>query len=246
MHSNNTLSCEEVDLQTKSDKAIERLSNQLFELVDRYYFVKNMRSFQDRILFPKLPGNLILYYANQSLIGFTRMARRTLTINNHHYATYFGGSYHEPSFQVCPYGARICLIQALRYKLFHPHLQLVYLANANTPRRYAYIREVIDKVEPYEDGSCSEVVKQLMMILCQKNGWPFNPHQPQQVKGLVPLKPVWQKYITPDIDQFLKLNPEYMAGDSLFMYLPLDMEALGRCLSRSVSDKGVIGGLVEY
>lgn len=246
MHQTSNLICEEVDLQTKSDIAVERLANQLYGLVDKYYLIDSYQSYKDKILLPESPGNLVLYYFNQQLVGFTRLARRILTIHNMNYAIYYGGSYQEPTINLNAYAARVCLLQALRFKLFQPNIQLVYLANANIPQRYNFIRGISDQVEPKEDGSCSRLVKQLMKELCKLNDWPYNPEYPQLVKGLVPLKPIWSKYTNTNMDEFLRLNPEYMAGDSLFMYFPLDMHSLGRYINRSVSDSVIIGSATEH
>jgi hypothetical protein len=246
MNPNIGLSCEQVDLQSKSDIAVERLSNQLYELVDQFYFFDNYQSFKDRILCLQLPGILVVYHSNEKIVGFTRLIRRILTVNNLEYAVNYGGSYHHPMLQINGHASRICLMDALRYKLFQPHQQLVYFANINNPERYAYIREMMGMSDFKKDGRGNGLVKHLMKQLCQIHDWQFDPSNPQLVKGLVPLKPIWSQYHLKDRDEFLQLNPGYLSGDSFFAYLSLDMMTLGKFIHRSLSESSIVSSASEH
>lgn len=245
MHPIYDLICEDVRLDDKTDRALTRMYEHLFEFTKEFYCVENFQWFQDCVLFSKLPGFLIQYSIHGMVVGFTRLAYRCFNFNGEDYTVYFGGTYHDPAIQLNLSAARASLLRALQYKLFHPKEKLVYFANAYHPQRYAFIRELSQTIEPCPNGQVSSSVVALMEQLSLLNDWQVDENNPLLIKRLMPLKPIWQAEYDVDMGQFLRLNPEYMKGDSLYMYLPLDMATLGRCLNRSIADGCLFGRLAE-
>ena len=240
------ISYEEVDLLPNPEQVFARMGHQLFEFAKQFYSFVSYSWFQENILATHLPGNLVLYRVDGVLVGFTRLARRIVEVDHIQYAVHYGGTYHNPAIDIHITASRICLILALKYKLFQPSLQLIYLANAYLPQRYDYIRELSNNIEPQENGKCSRVVIELMKKICQLNHWQYHEKCPLLIKGLVPLKPIWRQHTPTNHEIYQQLNPNFMDGDSLFIYLPLDVGTLGRCLNRSIIDSGFSGGIIEH
>lgn len=207
------------------------------ELYARHYYVVNQLSdFKTTILGLGQPGSLAVFYDKaDKIIGFTRICQQVLVINDRPVIVNVGGTYHNPDIDLSFIAARFCLAKAMRYKLESPEKDMVYFSIVSTPTRYQFLSKLSDTIYPKEGIKTPGTILAIVDSLKKSLHWPIDTEHPMLVKGQMPLLSIPDNNCNetnPSHSYYLALNPEYYAGNSLLVYIPLGLENISLGIKR--------------
>ncbi|KTD64745.1 hypothetical protein [Legionella spiritensis] len=213
-------------------QTLERFTRQHYTPVSHDEFLANVLSISKQ-------GHLALYYDHQDkLTGFSRLCRETLFMRSREIIIFTGGTYHNPRHCISYEAAKFGLIQAMKYKLENPEKELVLFLNASTPAKYRFLAEQAEVFYPCRGIVIPEHVLALVKLLKQQNGWSSCPQHPMLLSNQITFLDTTLP--TPDktnehVDYYLTINPDYKNGNSLLIYLPLNLATISHGIKQVVS-----------
>ena len=127
----------------------EQLIQKLYQFLSSYYHVPNQKEFHSLILRLEEHGELIIYLGiNQEIAGFSRLFRQQIKVGKKQVITYSALIYLNPLYHVCPTVSSTGLTEAIKYKLAHPHEELIYVGFADNPLTYEFLYNLSDSIYP--------------------------------------------------------------------------------------------------
>lgn len=222
------------------DRYSSMLLAELVHFVDKHYVLTDNDWFEQEVLKINQKSDLALYYDKRNqLIGFTHLMCQSIRVDDKPIIVFSGGTYHDqrvnPSFAAAKFG----LTQAMKYKLANPHEELVYFANANTPARYQFLRKLSNTVYPSPSLRIPDKVLKLVAKLKQVNHWPSHTAHPMIISNQLAMRD--EKILSVQeqdeySDYYYSVNPDYKAGNSLLVFLPLNLSTISEGIKRVVTE----------
>ncbi|MCC5791231.1 MAG: hypothetical protein JJT82_01280 [Legionellaceae bacterium] len=233
MHIINGLHCREVPWDELSASDRTTMFKQLIAFARQHYHIPDAAAFVEQVLQPKRPGRLAIFSRGDQWLGFTRLYSLTLVTSEGELTVFSGSTWHDQAIKLTPYAARFALMHTLRYKLFQPQARLSYLATANTPQRYSALYQLSAHCEPQHDGRMSDSTLEIMNQMALAMDWEQDAQRPYIIKQAFRVRQYAQQ-ASDDDPAYTALNPDYQHGDWLIVYLPLDLQMIGKCLKQSI------------
>lgn len=226
-------------IESGKDAFSSELIATLEQFTKQHYLVENSNEFAHHVLNIDKPGELALFYdENDKLIGFSRFSRQIMTINGKEITVFLGGTYHNQRYNLHYTAVKVGLIQAMKYKLAHPEQEMVFFSNANTPVKYQFLANMNEDYYPRQGIRTPDHVLKLLQGLKKQHNWVSPADNPMVISGQMPvLHPSTHPQIeaTELTEYYLSLNPDYKAGHTLLMYLPLNLATISLGIKKVVS-----------
>ncbi|ARG96383.1 hypothetical protein [Legionella micdadei] len=238
MSSSLTLRTELVEIETHLSLS-DKLITELEQFTRKHYSLTSHQQFYEQVLGLRKSGGLGIFYNNNKIVGFTRICRNLIQAQGKQITAYTGGTYHDPRIDLNFTAAKFCLAKAIRYKLERPNDEMVYFALAGSPARYEFLVKLNNEILPQENRPIPEFVLELAESLKKRNGWESNPWHPMLVKHQIQWlnPPPFQAEKTDALTRYYtSLNPEYLNGTSLLIYLPINLTDISFVIKRVLTE----------
>lgn len=215
-------------VDNQSTHLSEELISRLYEFLNKSYHLADQEEFQLLVMQPEKKGELtVLFGENNEIAGFSRTYSQSMKIGKKQVTTYICCIYINPMYKACPTIASAGLTQAIKYKLSHPHEELIYVAFANNPSTYEFIYQLSDFTYPKPSQRVPDQILTIINALKKQNGWISTNNHPMVINSpLVPLRSQTPTvhYQNSELSEFyIEANPDYMQGSSLLVYIPLHL-----------------------
>ena len=226
----------------------EPLVYKLYQFLATSYHITDQQEFQHLILQPKKNGGISVFYGiNDEITGFSRTCSQRMAIGRKQVMAYTVSMYLNPHYTVYPTTTSMGLTQAIQYKLDHPQEESIYLIFANSPTTYEFIYQLSDSIYPKPSQRVPDQILTTINFLKKQYGWISTGSHPMVINSpLVPIRSQTSDFILEEseINEFyITTNPDYMQGNSLLVYMPLQLMNIGYGLkhSNSISYKSYSG-----
>lgn len=201
--------------------------NKLYRFLNTFYHVGSEEEL--RFIFKLQPQEqaeiTVLYGMNDDLAGFTHTRKQHILWGGKKISTYLSFIYHHPDYKVLANISQMGLNKILSDTLQHPHDEVYYIAAANNPSTYEYLSQISDSIYPSPLAPVPERIAGIVHELKKQYGWvDYNNHPMVINSPLLPIRsrtPVYDDENTLN-DFFIATNPDYLQGQSLLVYLPLE------------------------
>jgi hypothetical protein len=214
------------------------------ELIDKLYGVYNDRVYgitpEDLAaqIFGAEEGRLALFYgAGGELGGFSYANFERLRHAGRDHAVIAAGVYFRPHYQGGLYAAIFGLRQALRFKLREPRTPLAYCTRSSSPAPYRLLASTMPRLYPSRSNPIPASVEALVRGLSAR--WKYaavnegswivrsvaTPCDPSRLSRLES---------DPNARFYTEVNPRFAEGESLLVWIPLDMANIAGGLFRAL------------
>ncbi|KTD33086.1 hypothetical protein Lnau_2734 [Legionella nautarum] len=213
----------------------DSLAFDLEQFTRKHYRIANHHQFNEQILSPETTGSLGVFYdLNNKIVGFSRICRHSLQVQDSEFTAYIGGTYYDPRIDLSFTAARFCLAKAIRYKLERPHENMAYFSLVSTPTRFQFLSKLNNGIYPNEETPIPEFVLVLVEHLKRLHHWETDAKHPMLIHNQIPLlnPPILEDEADPLINYYLSLNPNYSTGTSLLIYLPINLANISLGIKR--------------
>ncbi|MDI9818952.1 MULTISPECIES: hypothetical protein [unclassified Legionella] len=209
-------------------------TNALKQFIHQHYRVKHGSQLEETILGVGKAGELYIFYdKSQKIIGFTRIGYQFVHHKGKSVVVYYGGTYHDKRIDLFFDAARCGLTAVMKYKLAHPEQEMIYLANADTPEKYQFLASLSSTIYPKEEIRIPQSVLGLVTNWKKHNSLTSTTAHPMLIDNPIALRhvpPVHQN--NPCTSYYLSLNPDYALGNSLLVYVPLNLVNISQGIKR--------------
>ncbi len=229
----NSLCHEEVVLASLQEKERDGLINKLVAFAQQYYRIDDPQCFIEQVLQPNTKGVVVIYSIADTWVGYTRSYQQTLMISKKQYTVFSSSVWYNPNLQLDAATARFALLNTLRYRLFKPHESLAYFVIASSPQRYNYLKKLNPDCEPCPKGTARREITELIKTMAQQNKWEQDLENPFIIHQKFPAL-IYPQQAPDNTSDFIELNPKYKEGDWLMVYVPLDLQTIGKSIKHSV------------
>ncbi len=219
----------------------EQLTQKLYQFLTSYYHVPNQEEFHSLILRLEERGELIVYYGiNQEIAGFSRLFRQPIKVGKKQVIAYSALIYLNPLYQVCPTVSSTGLTEAIKYKLAHPHEELIYVGFADNPLTYEFLYNLSDSIYPKPLQRVPDQIITVIHALKKQNRLISTCNHPMVVNA--PMLPTKNKnlYLQDEGNElhefYVSANPDYLQGNSLLVYVPLHLANISYGLNHQSSN----------
>lgn len=228
-----------IEIDTHQPFLSNGLINTLEQFIRQYYRLDNLAYFNEHVLGIGKTGNLAIFYDyNHNIIGFTRIFHQLIYLKGKTISVYSGNTYYDQKIDPSFIAAKFGLIKAMKDKLAHPEEEMVYFANANTPARYQFLANLSNTIYPKKGIRIPEMVLNLVGEFKKQNHWPSLSFHPMLIGNPMPLLNFPEEDVernNPLINYYLTLNPDYRAGNSLLVYIPLNLANISQGIKQVLS-----------
>ncbi|KTC72433.1 hypothetical protein Lbir_1208 [Legionella birminghamensis] len=230
-------------LPSEKDKLASLISI-LENFTRRHYQIPSPEQFRNDVLGIDKPGALALYYDQfNHLTGFTRVCRQVINPMNKPVIAYWGGTYYNQRVNPGFVAAKFGLAHAMKDKLAHPEDEFIYFAHTNTPSRYHFLNSFNRNIYPKMDARTPDYVLERAACLIEDNHWVAHTEHPMVIEHQVALA----NGTDPHFDKnnhlhqyYVSINPDYHLGNSLLVYLPLNLATIGMGIKQVVSTPSLL------
>ncbi|MCE3045253.1 MULTISPECIES: hypothetical protein [Legionella] len=230
-------------LPSEKDK-LAGLIKLLENFTARHYQLSSPEQFRNEVLGVEKPGALALYYDQfNHLTGFTRVCRQVIYPKSKPVIAYWGGTYYNQRVNPGFVAAKFGLAHAMKDKLAHPEEEFIYFAHTNTPSRYQFLNSFNHNIYPKPDTRTPDYVLERADCLINDNNWIPHSEHSMVIKNHVALT----NGIDPHFDDrnpfhnyYVSINPNYHLGNSLLVYLPLNLATIGMGIKQVVSTPSLL------
>lgn len=226
------IAVETISVNKQADYLSPTLLNALYQITSLSYHLANNEELELYLLKSQEEGELtILYGAHDEIAGFIRTIPQQLNIGKRPVMAYIANMIFNPNYKIDPIVANFGLGHAIDYKLAHPKEEVVYLAIANNPQAYELINQLSDIIYPKPEQVVPTQIMKVLDAITKYNGWRMTNNQPFIVNS--PLVPIRCQTASDDIHEnefknyYLSVNPDYMQGNSLLVFVPLHLVNIG-------------------
>jgi hypothetical protein len=175
----------------------------------------------------------LLYGPGGRLAGFCSIRRTIYTASRRRYGVFSAGVYVDTDFKGGRVAAMFGLLEALRFKLWHPWLRVAYLGIAHTPAPYRLFTRTMARVYPSRvarSGDPPGEIAEVMRLGLADRGWPTVGLDPWVLatpmlarrSNWLERKPEMRE--DPDVRFFAERVPGWAErGHALAVWIPLDI-----------------------
>lgn len=222
------ITCESFVINQQQHRIPDQLLNKLFSFLAKSYHLDNYEDFERLIIQPLENGELtVLYGLYEDVAGLCRTCKHTMELGKKQITTYIAYFFHNHNYKIHPTLNNMGLTQAIQYKLSNPHEELIYIAFANNPLMYKFICQVSDVIYPKPTQKIPNQIIAIIDALKKQHGWiTINQHPFIVNSPLVPIRNQTPNFYEEknELNEFyLDVNPDYIQGNSLLVYLPLHL-----------------------
>lgn len=187
---------------------------------------------------PNQDTRLALFYGDDGTLAGVSLASLTPVIHKEkEHAVFAAGVFFRLDYRGGAAGARFGLAEALKFKLRHPLTPLAYLTRANSPATYRLRLGTMSRAYPRPDAETpADVVELVRKVNAHRqteavDGSPWlvkataTPRDPQRLRASSLQQDSLARF-------YQEQNPQYAAGTSLQIWIPLDLPNILGALSR--------------
>jgi hypothetical protein len=214
------------------------------ELVDRLYAIYNATlygytrdQFEEMVLGAD-EVRLVLYYGvGDELAGFAYGSIERIEHAGRRHAAMCAGMFFRPGYRGGVSGALFVLGQALRAKLREPHTPLAYMTRCTTPAVYRRFAVTMPRIYPSRKHRTPAHVDALVRALGARRKYAPIGENPWVVQAVgVPHDPSRLRRLEhdPDVRFYTELNPRFVEGESLVVWVPGDLTDIARGFVRAL------------
>lgn len=234
MKKSEVLSIESYSFETVKDNVPDFLSQKLYQFLSKSYHVINQQEFENLIIKPESEGELSVFFGpHDEIAGFCRTIKQSIVIRQEELTVFITYIFLNPYFNIQPSIDTLALNQAIQYKLSNPGKKLIDLVFANHPTIYAFICKMHSTIYPKPNQKIPHHVFSVINQLKKENQWETikKNHHPMIVNSpIIPVRGQYQMHNEGEysewIEYYLNTNPDYLQGNSLLVYLPIELASL--------------------
>lgn len=213
----------------KAHKSISAsILGNLFDFISKSYHLATPDEFERLIIQTKKPGELVvLYGVKKDIAGFCRIFLQKITVGTKELTVYTATAYLNHKYNAYPTTASVGLSQGIKYKLEHPEEEIIYIGLANSPAAYEFFYQLMASIYPKPAQPVPNQILKVINLLKKKENWLSTGMHPMVVNS--PIIPI-RSYHSNNLDEqselndfYLSVNPDYKQGNSLLVYIPLNL-----------------------
>lgn len=184
---------------------------------------------------------LVLFYGEyDDLAGFAAVNISRFTHEYKQYAIYQANALFDPLYHDSAAAEKYGLTHAMKYKLTHPETILAYVGEAITPVTYIHYSRTVKTFYPHPNQQTPAPIKAILNKVKQQRQLHSVDSEycvkPQHCLKLQPkISQLEQHYQSELVDYYKSLNPGYLDGSSLLVYIPLDLTNISLGLRNVIS-----------
>lgn len=209
------------------------LCQKIHGFISKSYYLTNQEDCNQMIIQPGKEGELALFFSqDDEVAGLFRTCKQSFTLDKKTVTAYTASVFLSPDYQLNPTIENTGIQQAIQHKLAHPQEELVYIAFANNPLTFKFFYELSDNLYPKPNQQIPNQIISILNALKQENLWVATQTHPMVIDfPLIPLRSYSNRIFEEQEDEinefYHNLNPDYMQGNTLLVYIPLHLTNIG-------------------
>lgn len=229
-----------VILGTLEEAERESIIDQSYAIFGKYFAAPDRESFR-RVAMPSPERRVALLQTAEGVVGgFVSTGIELRDIDGRTYAAVSASVFVLPDYRAGTFAAAFILTEVLRFVLRNPRMPIGYLGYVLGPTTYQRFASFFRRTYPSRRAAFSPEEERVLRAFLEGRGHTLGAGPPWVVDlGFRPLGTATitpERASDPDIRYFLGLNPRYVDGYALAVWIPIDWTTLAEAVRGLVRD----------